>query len=339
VVPSLAMRHAGWLALAVAPGCANPEVAEMRRIRPVHTYSIVARDPASGEMGVAVQSHWFSVGSIVPWAEAGVGAVATQSFVDPAYGPRGLDLMRSGMAAPDALKALLTADPGEAVRQVAFVDVKGRIAVHTGSKCIERAGHAAGEQFSCQANMMLNDRVVPAMSKAYESTRGDLAERLMAALEAAQAAGGDIRGKQSAALLVVKAAGTGRPWADRVVELRVEDHAEPIRELRRLLTVHRAYDHMNRGDVAVEHGDMKGALEHYAAASALVPDSVEMVYWHAVTLATSGRVEEALPLFRKVFAKDPNWIELTRRLTKPGIIPDTPEGKALLERIVRSAER
>jgi len=169
--------------------------------RPVHTYSIVARDAASGQMGVAVQSHWFSVGSIVTWAEAGVGAIATQSFVDPAYGPRGLELMKSGLSAEQALEALLLVDDGRNVRQVAFVDTSGTVAAHTGAKCIESADHHVGEGYSVQANMMLNDKVVPAMAKAYESAEGDLAERLMAALEAAQAAGGDIRGKQSAAML------------------------------------------------------------------------------------------------------------------------------------------
>ena len=330
-----AMRRA-W-ALAILAGCGFPEGRSMSELRPVHTYSIVARDPATGEMGVAVQSHWFSVGSIVTWAEAGVGAIATQSFVDPAYGPRGLALMRSGLSAPDALKSLVAADSGEGVRQVAFVDSQGRVGVHTGSKCIESAAHKVGEQYSCQANMMLNDKVVPAMSRAYETTAGDLPERLMAALEAAQAAGGDIRGRQSAAMLIVKAKNTGRPWADRVLELRVEDHGEPVRELRRLLVVHRAYDHMNQGDLAVEHGDMKKALEHYGTAAKLIPDNVEVVYWHAVTLATNGRVEEAIPLFRKAFAKDSNWIELTRRLHKPGILPDTPEGRALVERILKEA--
>jgi uncharacterized Ntn-hydrolase superfamily protein len=332
------MRKRGLAAvLAALAGCALPEDPKMTT-RLVHTYSIVARDPATGEMGVAVQSHWFSVGSIVTWAEAGVGAVATQSFVDPAYGPKGLDLMRRGVPAPDALKALLAVDPGEGVRQVAFVDAQGRVGAHTGSKCIEHAGHHAGGGYSVQANMMLNDKVVPAMSAAFEATRGDLAERLRAALEAAQAAGGDVRGRQSAAILVVRGASTGRPWADRVAELRVEDHAEPVKELRRLLTVHRAYDRMNRGDAALEKGDLRAALEHYAAAARMVPDNVEMVYWHAVTLATNGRVDEALPLFRRAFAADRNWAELTRRLHKPGIVPDTPEGRALVERILREAK-
>jgi len=301
---------------------------------PVHTYSIVARDAATGEMGVAVQSHWFSVGSIVTWAEAGVGAIATQSFVDPAYGRRGLELMKSGLSAEQALEALVLVDEGRDVRQVAFVDVQGHVAAHTGAGCIEAAGHYVGEGYSVQANMMLNDLVVPAMSKAYESTEGDLADRMMAALEAAQAVGGDIRGKQSAAMLIVKAKATGRPWADRVLELRIEDHPTPIAELKRLLNVHRAYEYMNAGDVAVEHNDLERAMMEYGEAAKLLPGNVEVQYWAAVTLATSGNLEQALPMFRFVFAADPNWIELTKRLHKPGIIPDTPEGHALVERIV-----
>ena len=302
--------------------------------RPVHTFSIVARDATTGEMGVAVQSHWFSVGSDVTWAEAGVGAVATQSFIDPAYGPRGLDLMKSGLSAKQALEALVLVDEGRDVRQVAFVDVQGGVAAHTGAGCIEAAGHHVGEGYSVQANMMLNDKVVPAMSEAYESTEGALADRLMAALEAAQDVGGDIRGKQSAAILVVKGESTGRPWADRVLELRIEDHPTPITELKRLLNVHRGYQHMTAGDVAVEHNDLESAMMEYGEAVKLLPDNVEVQYWAAVTLATNGNLEKALPMFRSVFAADPNWIELTKRLHKPGIIPDTPEGHALVERIV-----
>lgn len=305
--------------------------------RPVHTFSIVARDPATGQLGVAVQSHWFSVGSIVTWAEAGVGAIATQSFVDPAYGPRGLELMRSGLDAERALAALISVDPGQAVRQVAFVDASGKVAAHTGAGCIEAAGHLVGEGFSVQANMMTNDRVVPAMKAAYEAATGDLADRMLATLEAAQAAGGDIRGRQSAAMLIVKPEGSGREWADRVLELRIEDHPEPLAELARLLTVHRAYEHMNAGDLAVEHGDLEGAMAAYGAAAELLPDNLEVRYWAAVTLATTGRVEEAMPTFREIFAADPAWAELTRRLLKPGIIPDTDEGRALVARILTAA--
>jgi uncharacterized Ntn-hydrolase superfamily protein len=285
--------------------------------RPIHTYSIVARDPATGQMGVAVQSHWFSVGSLVTWAEAGVGAVATQSFIDPAYGPLGLELMRAGKTARQALAGIIASDPGEAVRQVAMIDAKGNVVAHTGSKCIPAAGHYVGENFSVQANLMLNDKVWPAMAEAYQKTSGDLADRMLAALDAAQAVGGDIRGKQSAAILIVSGTNTGRPWVDRVMELRVEDHPEPLKELRRLVQVHRAYQHMNAGDLATEKNDIAGAMREYAAAEAMFPDNLEMIYWHAVGLVNAGRIDESLPLFKKVFAGDPNWAELTPRL--PGV--------------------
>jgi len=320
----------GVLGLAVWTPAAAPAAGPL-----AHTYSIVARDPRTGEMGVAVQSHWFGVGTIVAWAEAGVGAVATQSFVEPAYGPRGLELMRTGLSAPDALRALLAADPAEAVRQIAFVDSQGRVATHTGARCVACAGHLAGAQFSVQANMMLNDAVVPAMRRAFEASSGPLAERLMAALEAAEAAGGDIRGRQAAAILVVRGQSTGRPWADRLVDLRVEDHPDPVPELKRLLAVHRAYERMNAGDLAVEKNDLAAAMEHYAAASRLQPDNVEMRFWTAVTLATNNRVEGALPIFREVFAREKNWVEMLRRLPPSGIIPDTPEGRALVDRILK----
>jgi uncharacterized Ntn-hydrolase superfamily protein len=300
-------------------------------LRPVHTFSIVARDPATGELGVAVQSHWFSVGSIVPWAEAGLGAVATQSFVDPSYGKLGLDLMRAGKSAPDALKALLAGDDGREVRQVAMIDAQGRVAAHTGSKDIPAAGHIVGKDYSVQANLMLNDKVWPAMSRAFETTKGDLAERMMAALDAAQEAGGDIRGKQSAALIVVTGKPTGKPWADRVFDLRVDDSADPLKELRRLVTLQRAYNHMNAGDLAVEQKDNDRALAEYGAAAKLVPDNAEMVYWHAVALVNMGRVDDSLPLFRRVFAMDKNWVTLTPRLAKVGLIPDDPK---LIQRIV-----
>ena len=289
--------------------------------RPVHTYSIVARDTETGEMGVAVQSHWFSVGSLVTWAEAGVGAVATQSFVDPAYGPLGLKLMGAGKTANQALDALIASDPGKDVRQVAMIDANGNVAAHTGRKCIQEAGHIVGDNYSVQANLMLNDKIWGAMSEAYERSTGDLADRMMAALDAAEAAGGDIRGKQSAAILIVKGTSTGQPWADRIMELRVEDHPDPLNELRRLMQVHRAYDHMNRGDIAIEHNDVDAALREYGAAEAMFPDNLEMKFWHAISLVNADRLDQSLPIFKEIFSKDMNWATLGPRLPQSGILP------------------
>jgi len=310
---------------------APPPTLSVTPQRPVHTFSIVARDPATGEMGVAVQSHWFSVGAIVSWAEAGVGAVATQSFVDPAYGPLGLELMRAGRSAPDALKSLLAGDDGRDVRQVAMIDMQGRVAAHTGKKSIDAAGHFVDKDFSTQANLMLNDQVWPAMARAFESAQGELADRMLAALDAGQAVGGDIRGRQSAAIVVVAAKSTGRPWVDRIFDLRVDDSPEPLKELRRLVTLQRAYNHMNAGDLATEKKDNDAALREYGAAEKLVPDNAEMIYWHAVALVNMGRVEESLPLFRRVFAIDSNWATLTPRLVKSELLPNDPK---LIERIV-----
>jgi uncharacterized Ntn-hydrolase superfamily protein len=306
-----------------------------RPARPVHTFSIVARDPATGDLGVAVQSHWFSVGPIVPWVEAGVGAVATQSFVDPAYGPRGLELMRKGLAAPDALKTLLAADDARDVRQVAMIDARGQVDAWTGPKDIQAAGHHVGKDYSVQANLMLNDKVWPAMAQAFEKATGDLADRMLAALDAAQAAGGDIRGKQSAALIVASGKPAGQPWKDRTFDLRIDDHADPLRELRRLVTLQRAYNHMNAGDLAVEKKDHAGALREYGAAEKLVPNNAEMIFWHAVALVNMERVDESLPLFRRVFKMDKNWVTLTPRLPKSGLLPDDPK---IIDRILTAAK-
>lgn len=300
--------------------------------RPVHTYSIVACDPQTGEMGVAVQSHWFSVGPVVPWAEAGVGAVATQSFVEPSYGPLGLDLMRAGRTAPEALKALLAADAHADVRQVAMIDARCNVEAWTGGKAIQAAGHRVGKNFSAQANLMRRD-VWTHMGDAFQVTRGDLTERMLATLETAERAGGDIRGRQSAALIVVAGKSTGKPWADRIFDLRVEDHPTPVAELRRLVHLARAYRHMNAGDEAVTRGDVAAAIREYAAAEAMVPDRAtngEMVFWHAAMLVNAGRVEESLPLFRRAFAQDAAWRELVRRLPAAGQLPNDP---ALIERI------
>jgi uncharacterized Ntn-hydrolase superfamily protein len=303
-------------------------------LRPTNTYSIVARDPATGELGVAVQSHWFSVGALVAWAEPGIGAVATQAFVEAGYGPKGLALMRGGAAAPDALKKLLAADTGSAVRQVAFVDAQGRAGAHTGARCIVYAGHHVGDGYSVQANMMGNDKVVPAMRQAFEAAKGDLAERMLAALDAAQAAGGDIRGCQSAAILVVDGKRTDEPWKARKLDLRVEDSAAPLAELRRLVTLARAYDHMNQGDLAIEHDQIDRALEHYGAAARMVPDNAEMLFWQGVALAGRGKHAEAMPVLRKAFEADPAWIELTRRLPAAQLLD-----AAIAERIVREAAK
>jgi len=292
---------------------------------PAHTYSIVARDPATGQMGVAVQSHWFSVGTVVSWAEAGVGAVATQSIVDPSYGPLGLRLMKSGKSAGEALKALLSVDPQADYRQVAMVDAKGGIAVHTGKLCILEAGNTTGEQFSCQANMMLKNTVWDAMARAFKSAEGDLIDKLVAALEAAQAEGGDIRGKQSAAILVVKPESTGNLWQDKIIDIRIDDNPAPIKELKRIVNLYRAYDHMNKGDEHLGNNDMDNALKEYKTASEMVPENVEMLFWRAETMAAGGKVEESLPLFKTVFQKEPIWAELLKRLPHSKMFPDDPE--------------
>lgn len=285
--------------------------------RPVATYSIVARDSVTGQMGVAVQSHWFSVGSIVAWAEAGVGAVATQSFIDPAYGPLGLDMMRTGKSAPETLTGLIASDGGEAVRQVAMVDAQGRVAAHTGSRAIIAAGHHIGKQYSVQANLMEKETVWAAMSEAYENAEGDLAERLLQALEAAQNEGGDIRGKQSAAILIVSGEPTGRPWEDRLFDLRVEDHPEPVKEIRRLVRMQRAYLKLNEGDGWVTAGDFPRALEAYSEAMEILPDEAtngEAPFWVGITLMDSGDFDRAVPYLQRAYAQDERWAELIPRL-------------------------
>jgi uncharacterized Ntn-hydrolase superfamily protein len=285
-----------------------------------HTYSIVARDPDTGEMGVAVQSHWFSVGSIVAWGEAGVGVVATQSFVNVSFGPRGLVLLKRGKTADQVVEALIASDDGRDVRQLAVLGVDGTVDAYTGKNCIPGAGHIVGDNYSVQANLMKNDKVWSAMAEAFENSTGPLAERMVISLEAAQNVGGDIRGKQSASILIVKGESSGKVWEDRLIDLRVEDHPEPVKELKRLLRVFRAYEHMNKGDLAIEHGDMKLAMEEYSAAENMFPDNEEMKYWHAVTLVNNGDLNNALPLFRSVFLRNEDWIELTPRLVPIGLL-------------------
>ena len=290
-----------------------------------HTFSIVARDAVTGEMAVGVQSHWFSVGTAVSWGEAGVGVVATQSFVNKSYGIKGLDLMKKGKTAPEALSELLAADEGREVRQVAMIDANGNVNSWTGKNCIDHAGNIVGKNYAVQSNMMLGDKVNAAMSKAFESSEGKpLAERVLIALKTAQAAAGDIRGKQSAAILVVAGKSTGQPWNERLIDLRVDDHKAPLDELDRLLRTFRAYEHMDKGDLATEKNDMKLAMEEYGAAMKMFPDNLEMQYWTAITLANNKKLADASKLLQKIYKKDANWRELTKRLPKVNLLTVSP---------------
>ena len=279
-----------------------------------HTYSIVARDSVTVNIGVAVQSHWFSVGSVVTYGKAGVGVVATQSFVNPSYGPKGLALMEQGLSPQQALTVLLANDTGEMFRQVAFLNTKGEVATHTGSDCIEAAGHKQGKNYSVQANMMLNNTVWDAMATAFETYKGDFSDRILAALKAAQKEKGDIRGSQSAAILIVKGESTGNAWEDIVMDLRVEDNDNPVAELERLVKVHKAYDFMNKGDLAMEAGDTKLAESLYLSAQKLFPDNLEMKYWYAINLLNNKDFEKAHPILKDIFNQDSNWKTLTSRL-------------------------
>jgi uncharacterized Ntn-hydrolase superfamily protein len=289
-----------------------------------HTYSIIARDPQTGQFGVAVQSHYFSVGPVVPWAEAGVGAVATQSLVLVDYGPRALELMRNGMSSRQALDSLLKADPNPDVRQVAIVDRLGRLAVHTGRLCIPYAGHKAGIQYSCQANLMSNPTVWLAMADDYlhSHTKGDFAERLLQALEAGQKAGGDIRGMQSAALLIVKPVSSGKPWMDKIYDLRVEDSPEPLKELRRLVRLRHAYNLEDEGDNLIAAKKSEEAMKAYEEAMKLAPEVTELQFWAAVSMYSNEREAEGRELFRTLFAKEPHWAELIPRLAKVFLFPN-----------------
>ena len=321
---------AAIILLSCLPAMAQPKG------RPGHTFSIVAIDKETGEMGAAVQSHWFSVGSSVIWAESGVGAICTQSFIEASYGPLGLEFMRAGKTAEEALAGLLRADKYESVRQVAMLDNQGRVAAHTGKNCIPEAGHFSGDGFSCQANLMLKNTVWAAMAKAFEGTKGELVDRLMAALEAAEGEGGDIRGKQSAAIIVVQGKSSGAWWKDRIYDLRVEDNAAPLVELKRLIRLNKAYNFMNKGDELLTENKVEEAMKSYTQAMDMYPDNTEMVFWPAVTLASTGKVDESLPLFKKVFAMDTNWAILVPRLPQVGQLP---KDKALLKKILAQAPK
>jgi uncharacterized Ntn-hydrolase superfamily protein len=320
-----------FAALAIMPSaCLCASSNEITPQHLVHTFSIVAYDSITGQFGAAVQSHWFKVGDVI-WLEAGVGAVATQSLVEFSYGPLGLEMMKAGKSAAEALKGLLASDSLNRIRQVAIIDKNGVVATHTGNKCIAYAGHHIGKNYSCQANLMKDSTVWGAMAKAFENTNGDLADRMMAALEAAQAEGGDIRGKQSAAMVVVSGKPTGRPWVDRQIDIRVDDSPEPLVELRRLLNISRAYDHMNKGDEAIAVKDWNKANDEYSQASKLASGNLEIMFWYAVTLVTAGEVDRSLPLFKDIFKADPNWRTLVPRLVDADQLPNDP---AIIKKIV-----
>jgi uncharacterized Ntn-hydrolase superfamily protein len=290
------------------------------------TYSIVARDPSSGDLGIGLQSHWFAAGDVC-WARSGAGAVVTQAMVLMDHGPLGLELLAAGNGADEALATRLAADDHPEVRQVAIVDRSGAVAVHTGDECIREAGHRTGEGFSCQANMMRGSTVWDAMAGAFESADGDLAERLLQALEAAEAEGGDIRGKQAARILVVRAERTDKPWEDVLVDLRVDDHPEPLPELRRLLTLKRAYDRQEAAEQAMADGDLDRAEQMTEEALRLAPGSPELSFWAAVGMASIGMIREARSeMLPTAFAADPGWRELLIRLGHQrlaGLAPET----------------
>jgi len=300
------------------------------------TYSIVARDPATGQMGMAVQSHFFGVGRLVGWGEGGVGVVATQSFVEPAYGPRALALMRDGAGAQDALRALVAADDEQDRRQVGVLDATGRAAAHTGARCIAAAGHTVGDGLSAQANMMRRDTVWDAMRAALERGRGDLAARLLDALDAAEAEGGDIRGRQSAALLIVSGERHGEPWRDREFDLRIEDHPDPLAELRRVVDLHRAYGRLERAEHAMTAGDQTEAAAGFAEAADALGSNVEGTFWAGVALASTGDIEGARSMLASALAAHDGWPELLRRLPAVDLLPDEP---GLVERLLAGSER
>ena len=290
------------------------------------TYSIVAIDRETGDMGVAVQSHWFAVGTVVPWGEAGVGVVATQSMANPEYGPKGLRLMNNGMSPGEAIQALIEADPGQAYRQVALLNAEGETAVHTGDSCIGAAGHMTGDGYSVQANLMTDASVWKAMADRFEQTEGQpLAERLLSSLEAAEQVGGDIRGKQSAALLVVRAESTGSEYADCLVDLRVDDHENPLEELRRLYTIDQAYDWLSKGDQAIEKENFNAAESAYSMAAQLYPTNMELRAWASVGWLNAKKEQQAADLFRIVLKEEPGWKDILMRLHEVGLVDRSKE--------------
>lgn len=297
------------------------------------TYSLVARDPDTRELGVAVQTHYLGVGAMVPWARAAVGAIASQSRgpgmhgrgrggVEGRYGALGLELLQTGVGARATLEALLVLDPFADWRQVAIVDARGGVAVHTGARCVRDAGHRIGEGFSAQGNMMSSSAVWEAIAGTFERSTGPLAERMLRALEAGQSAGGDLRGQQSAALLVVAGEASGQPWRDRSIDLRVEDHERPVAELQRLLRLKRAYVALEESHHALSSGDTSPARRLREEVLRLAPEMIELRFWCALDAAAAGDIDEGVARLREVIAEDGRWLEYLRRLPGSNWLPE-----------------
>ncbi len=295
-----------------------------------NTYSIIARDPDTGEIGGAVQSHWFRVHDVI-WVEAGAGILAVQSLPDVGWGPRGLELLRSGRTAKQVLVELIAGDGKAPFRQLGILDGRGEASGYTGEKCVPFAGHRCGDGYSCQANLMLRPTVCDAMARAFETTPGPLPERLMAALEAAQEEGGDLRGQQAAAMVAVTGRPTGQSWRDRTVDIRVDDSPAPVAELRRHLNLSRAYGHMERADELSEANRFEDALEELESALRLAPDSLEIAFWRALALLDAGHSERALSSFRRIFRAESRWRLFLERLLESGSLRADP---ATIRRIV-----
>ncbi|HEY7018850.1 MAG TPA: DUF1028 domain-containing protein [Gaiellaceae bacterium] len=273
------------------------------------TYSIVARDPGTGELGVAVQSRAFNTGAVVPWGAPGVGVVATQSYTEASYGPLGLDLLRAGKSPEEALAELVAADDERDYRQVAILDTEGRVAVHVGEACIPAAGFAAGDGFSAQANMVDSERVWESMAESFERSEGPLADRLLAALDAAEAAGGDWRGRQAGGILVLAA--EGKPW-EREVDVRVDDHADPLGELRRLVRMRHAYRAM-RGPPGPSEEDLAAVHE--------LDRTLARIFGATAT----GQIDQARQLLQPLLETEPRWADFIRTLADRDLLPHAAE--------------
>lgn len=287
-----------------------------------HTYSIIAIDQKEGLMAVGVQSHWFNVGRIVPWAKAGVGVIATQSFANTKLGYQGLTLLEENMHPEEVLSKLLTEDEGLDYRQFAILDAQERISAFTGEKCIQHASHYIGENYSVQANMMANDKVVPSMSLTFEERQDlPLPERVLEALKSAQSAGGDIRGQQSVALIVVQISpNEAEKNKEYEIDLRVEDSQEPLHELERLLKIHRGYELMNQADQALEIEDYTTALYLYNKAEDLMPNNIELQFWKSIAIISSGDEKKGVKSLKKVVKGNVNWQKLFLQLVKEGFL-------------------